>query len=507
MESRHTAQSPVSRRSFMEKLPFEILHMIFAHLRFQDVTNMRRLCKNFAAAGLHRLFRSYHLIFKKSSFEKLLEVSQHSVFSKDVQLLYYEGDLLTEYAAMAEWREHASYNYLPSKKWSEGKIEAGVWEWPGEYIPPAESELQLHHAYAMYKECLEDQRTMQKQNYNAQIISDAMRGLTNLKSLYMSMEWGLGIRSDYADRAFSQTLQKPWGDAAHRDRCGVSQLYYLLLGVYDNGLKIENLRCGRIHWSFFTLHPENFAKFRKACQHLKTLELHIGSDFVNKLECNRYLSRGGLREFITGAPELSQLNIKLFNTDFNVGPWLMPAHLVDIVGSFKWNSLRVAHFDYVAFNAQDAIDFYKRHSETIRDIGISNVKLEEGEWATFFQEMASILQLDEVSIRGTLSDPVAQFSFGDNKPYVLDGLPIINVFVEHYLLESRGEGELLDLDLLMQATLKSRHPESSDDESAVEYADADQDNAEDSSSSSDETKDHELSQDSESSTAEVLQSS
>ena len=60
-------------------LPKEIIHMVFSYLEPQNVTNTRLVCRRFAQVGLYHLRSTYHLVFHKASFERLLEISQHPV--------------------------------------------------------------------------------------------------------------------------------------------------------------------------------------------------------------------------------------------------------------------------------------------------------------------------------------------------------------------------------------------------------------------------------------------
>ena len=467
MESHTTVESPASS---MGRLPPEILHMIFSHLEPQDVTKVRLVCNALAQVGLHYLIPSYHLIFKPRSFERLLELSQHPILRQCVKSIYYEADQLEKFDFQGDWevyvidkdeglshsipwkrplrtdsqRDHAAYRQ-EFKRW-----EKRVARRP--YPRFAYTKQELSNAYVIYKQYLTDQAIMRRNDYNAQIISDAMRGLPNLKSLSMSIRAGAQIRSDYIFRAFSPALQQPYGDRTKPDSCGANQLRSLLLGAQNSGLRIEHLCCGEVHWRFFRQDREISSKLQKAARFLQSLEMHIATTVGNQVhgdmdpdasmqECATFLSSGAVRAFATAASELNDLIIKFDDYHF----LRMPARLVDIVGSFRWNSLRRVHFSCIGFTQQDSIAFYKRHCETLKDVGIDSVRLEEGDWASVFQEMAKTLCLEKVAITGYLHNSSTGFYFGYQNDIACDHPPMLRRIVEGYILHSRAEEEVLDL--------------------------------------------------------------
>lgn len=107
---------------------------------------------------------------------------------------------------------------------------------------------------------------MQKCEYNAQMISDAMQGSTGLKSLKLSLDRWPSV-SNIA--AFEHTLCTPFDDEARKRPLGVIQVENLLFGVLKNNLEIEELHFGWIHWLFFREDDERFARYKLAVRHLK----------------------------------------------------------------------------------------------------------------------------------------------------------------------------------------------------------------------------------------------
>ena len=222
-----TSFSPIQR------LPPEVLHMIFKYLP-GHVPKLRLLCKCFADIGLHYLLSSYHLIFKKSSFERLLEISEHPVLSKCVKSIFYEADVLSEYDTMKEWKAHMGNYYCPdfnelSSLGEESLSDRNTGSARAQrasrraYIKCMQgprsscSETQFREAYRCYRECISDQRKMISLDYNAPLFNDVIQKLPNLVSLEMSLHYCLRSRTKCMDNAFSPTLYRPCGDPRQPD--------------------------------------------------------------------------------------------------------------------------------------------------------------------------------------------------------------------------------------------------------------------------------------------------
>ena len=453
----------------MDRLPVEIVHMVFAHLAPQDATQMRLICKSFSELGLHYILPRFHLIFKSTSFERLRRISTHPVLSQHVQTIFYEADTLQEFDDMEDWKENIIQHDFPDNipddirhttDPSERQVRAYRREMKRLSQGPrwTYTETQLSKAYGHYKMYLANQAMMRAHDYNAQLISDAMRRLPNLKSVVMAMELCFNTRSSYISRAFSASLQKPYGDRGQVESCGVPQLRSLLLGVWEAGLKLEDLRCGYVHWQFFRQSASVFAKVKEAVQHLQSMELHISTTSPNDdpddedafhigiPECIAYLKGGRLRDFVTAAPDLTALAI-YFDWD-NPQP---PSRLVDIVGTFTWDSLRYASFSYIETTEDELMAFYTRHSSTLREIALDTIILSQGSWARTFQKMAKVLQLKEASVSGILQ------SLEDVRSYDLgsglcedEEIPFMKRVVDNYLIEG-GDLPLIELDLLADA--------------------------------------------------------
>ena len=183
------------------------------------------------------------------------------------------------------------------------------------------------------------------------------------------------------------------------------------------------------------------------------------------VECASYLKEGRLRDFVSAAPNLVDLFLEF---DSNVPQ--SPARLIDVVGTTTWPSLRCVYFSRLSFTNDDSIEFYRRHSTTLKNIGFDDIELLQGTWQDLFPKIKETLELEDVEIGGELWESAAQYDFGvpSRAADFEYQSPVLKRLVEHYLLESPKNSILPDLSEI--AEYEEEHPYSSDD-SDLESAD------------------------------------
>lgn len=285
-------------------------------------------------------------------------------------------------------------------------------------------EQHMLRAYSVYKQYLVEQKEMEMQDYNAQSISDTLKGLKNLTSVKMSLARCLDVThlmSTHKAKVFDPTLHSPWGDDARTRPLGVAQLESILLGVVHHDLEIEELHCGYVHWQFFKQSDEHFDKYKLAIRLLKRLNLHISNraplnnpeEDIDKspspqslIECARFLAGGRLRDFITAAPHLMELAI-----DFEYQNSVSSSQFGDIVGNFTWPALRCVHFSHITVNEAEVIDFFARHATTLKEVSLAFLRLDSGDWTSVFRRMAKILQLEKTALSGHFSEGIRRWEF------------------------------------------------------------------------------------------------
>ena len=314
--------------------------MVFEQLthRWQqrDIARLRLVCKLFAEIGNYFLLSEVHLFFKSSQFERLRQISEHPIISKKIDSLFYEADILEDYGTMQEWKE-----YICVPAWMRNLPAEGLYPPPPGASERAQraynreldkaithSDTLLNRAYHAYTEHLADQRLMRMQDYELQILKDAMMKMPNIKTIEMSTECCLNNGgSTRMEKAFEDGLASPYGDRQTDEGCGVGQLRSLLLAADAAGLKLETLAVGNLDWRFFMETDkqdlEVMRRVRGALRSLRTLKLYLSTnsedddymsfDDLNHgmvAECAKYLHETShLRDFVTATPDLERLDI------------------------------------------------------------------------------------------------------------------------------------------------------------------------------------------------------
>ena len=496
--------SPQTSTMFpLSRLPNEILLIVFERLSRRsdqrDIPHLRLVCKRFADIGSYYLLSEAHLFFKSSQFERLRQISEHPIISKKIDTLFYEADMLTSYGSMQDWRANICVpnwfhsirpdSPMPSlgcsarEERAHSRTLAKAMHGP-EY---PRSEILVRRAYEKYKGYLADQESMRLQNFNLEVLKDALMKMPNVKTIELSTECCLGRSSTLMGDAFKDGLAMPYADMQSEEGCGVGQLRSLLVAAEAAGLKFETLAAGNVDWRFFQesgeQNQEVLWKMQRSVRALQTLKLYISTrnehdedpyyDHFHAIipECARYLHETShFKDFITATPDLERLDI-----NFDCDAPCPPATLCDTIGTFTWHSLRVAAFAYISADEDCLAQFFVRHAGTLRKLRLETILLNTGSWPSLLRDARKTLTLEQACLCGRLRSQAPKEDYWLDTPAGLNGgkRAKIEIAIEEYLLAG-GEGPLLDLRAL---TAKLRLQYVYPPESLPMFVDADSDEA------------------------------
>ena len=461
----------------LSRLPNEILLMIFERLsrRYnqRDISHLRLVCKRFADIGSYYLLSEAHLFFKSSQFERLCQISEHPIISKKIDTLFYEADILTNFDSLEDWRtcicipswfRTLTTEIHPSSiRRSAREQRAYARSAKAKHGPEFKRlEALLKSAFDIYMGYLADQERMRLQNFNLEVLKDALMKMPNVKTIEVSTECALG-RSTLMRDAFKDGLAAPYGDLQSKEGCGVGQLRSILVAAEAAGLKFETLAAGNVDWRFFqessNQNQEVLQKMQRSLRALKTLKLYITTrsddddypdwDRSHPIipECARCLHETShYKDFITATPDLERLDI-----NFDCDQPHSPATLCDTIGTFTWHSLRVASFAYISADEDCLADFFVRHASTLRKLRLETIVLSTGSWPSLLRCARKTLTLEQACLCGRLTSRLPVGDFFLDIPAGLNGgkRAKIEVVLEKYLLKG-GEGPLLDLRALVE---------------------------------------------------------
>ena len=102
---------------------------------------------------------------------------------------------------------------------------------------------------------------------------------------------------------------------------------------------------------------------------------------------------GHLAKILSGATDLEKLSLHGCYGDF-------PISTKYILSTKTWNRLASLNFMYVTVDQAEILDLLRRHSGTLKNIGLYRVRVTNGSWRIFLEGLKSSLSLRHISIDG-----------------------------------------------------------------------------------------------------------
>ena len=397
----------------MEHLPTELLHAIFQHLSCENVCSMRSTCRTFAEIGKNYLTKEIYLLPITSSFKRLQEISQHPVFRRHVNSLFFEADTISHVYTYNDW-----YNRIPSDSFREHRLStppsfrihpalSESWLnatsrctslrdkhcWPPASAPHMDTALDddgisdLSYSdgldcayYNAFKDLAGDIHSLYRNNAYGPILRDAIALLPALKHVSLSIQAGLRHRSAKFHSVFEKGLIIPICDERQQPRQGEQQLFGLLEAIAAANTKLESLEVAYVNFSVLDQerHPERMLLWETQMMTLKrfTLGISLGHLFdsyyrgnLARLSLPHLHSTGMLVKLLASAPLVRYLSVRFDWGD----PY--PVDLEDVVGDTTWPDLREVEFAYMYASRRTLEEFYARHSATLRVLKLTHVAL------------------------------------------------------------------------------------------------------------------------------------
>lgn len=159
-----------TKRSPLEKLPFEVLGMICAFLPRAYLKALRLVSRAFDGPSLSTLFRTIYLKVHLGSFEKLQAISRSEKLSKHVRYIIYDGRVLDTSRVspdFAHWMDHNACSGL-------------FYLVDTDFLLQQFTQEELHDFYQNYHQFLSDQQHVLKGDNETRMLRDALQNLPRL---------------------------------------------------------------------------------------------------------------------------------------------------------------------------------------------------------------------------------------------------------------------------------------------------------------------------------------
>lgn len=400
-------KSMVSASKFpADLLPPELIHLVFTHLKPTEAAAFRWAGRIVAEIGLEYLAPTVYLALKEESYDRLLAISEHPTVSKYVVRFVYEteglryGDRGMFTAAVQTSR--AIPLRLDSPR-PDSSASARAWRaYERELVreKPLLSQEQmaqlLDRAWSMYEEYIINQKKVQQAKFFREKTAKAMKQFQNLKSMFASADGAFERYSTELTELLPNYYLSDW--AAYGDMSSFDPTISVLLAAESAGLRVKNFCYQPFDWNIFAQNDKDLAALNRSMLHVRHIDMaftiqrdsgqhRMISDiqFIRR-EC---LDNGRVQTFLTSAPDLEYLGLA-----FKTRPQIYPT-VNQILGKVHWSSLKAVSLDGIATHERDLLNFFGRHSYTLKDLSLSGMVLYEVSWWVVFHGVRRAFRLGQ----------------------------------------------------------------------------------------------------------------
>lgn len=409
----------------MDQLPLELLMAVCELLETEVIAKLRLVSKYCCQIATPFLLSDIHLIFKPESFDRIVAISEHPVISQYIVSILYEPYMLDamdrdkwEKSLMSSDYKASLPTYLPPDATDEEA--ADFYRRVEEYRDrPKHSytKKQMEKGWMHYQQYYNEQQSLVRQRYFIREIGEVMTRMPKIRSFRMSTGNGLIVRSDYLKNSFRDGLHDLCDDDQLGHSMGVPQLRSMILSMYNAGIKLRVFECGEISWKLFRCSKGDLQAFAGALSEARKVRLllttasndsrdRMGTDLP---ECRRFLKNGRVRELLSQAPDIEDLELRFDWYD----PYF-PIELANVVGDHIWPNLTSVTLSTIETSGDELMHFLQRHRTTLRKLCMGTICLRSGEWPSTVPQLRCMLKLEELLLEGWLYSDVPRraFEFG-----------------------------------------------------------------------------------------------
>ena len=341
----------------MVHIPNEICHLICSELESDQskatLKNFRLASKGFATIAREHLFRVVHVCVKQSSLHHLTSLSQCDEISGYVRHLRCSTDSISSLDGVL-------WNLLST---DEAK------------------QMGLHH----------EQLELLYSRKLVSTIANAVKRFPALQTVTIDTEL------DYA-------RPDPHSTYGGFEEFGTAFAHAILPNLHDKA-KLLDFKYNCVNHFFFR---EEIATIR--VQNVLAALTHLSlcaKDFSGP-ETDDQFYDGHIRAFLRCAKRLVSLRIDL-------DQWFLSDEttLEDVFGDSHWPDLQSIDLGGVELEKEHTLDFFQRHSKSLRNVTIRVVQDTDGLYSELFQEISSNIHLDSIAVLGPLRRYWDSYKFQD----------------------------------------------------------------------------------------------
>ena len=385
-----------------DRLPSELIHMVFAYLEPKEAAIFRWVGRVVAEIGLCYLTPKVCLRLREESYDRLLAIARHPVARKFVVELEYE----TEGLRLIDREKFDSIFYCtdPSSQRhdsSEQEASRNV-QLSSKKRTARKTNQLLSRVWSMYQEYQARHKKVEQAGFFHAKMVEAFKRLPTLKIFSTP---AISAYERYVAESKELLPNYSFVDAETlRDLSCMGATRSVLLAAESAGLQLSSLQCQRFSWQRLKQELSELPTPSTSISVLKVLNIAFGRYEFTEIILEPYVKIRQVFTFITSAPKLERLGIT-----FNAFPWgnFSPS-VNEIIGEFHWPSLKAIDLDCLSSSEDDLVHLFERHKHTIREVSLRDMSMLSGLWEVTFHEMRRTFgfghQLDVCTLRGTFKD-------------------------------------------------------------------------------------------------------
>ena len=399
----------------MERLPPEILDLIYSNLDALDARSSRVCCKTLADVGARHGFRQITFFLCRQDFQRLRDIARHEIIRRQVRFLVYIADNLPDNQKSLVQYINKTKNYIYRRR-----VEASA----NNLLPPQAlltgpprdpggsiktEPIDARHIQANYRRyvaaCAE-QREILSTREDFAVLREVLPRLTNVREISMrNAGWEID-GNDYGS-PFSAFFEYSMCSLAPH---GVRQMEAVLHGLEGSGLQLNKLSAGSLDLELIS--KSFFEKVVRSCgEGLERIQLCFDTadadarayedDTSEIVKARARTETGVVAKFLKQLPNLTELSMEF--TASSMHETLYPAALCNIISpGFRWHHLRQLSLAAIEAERTELLAVLQLHRETLRYLCIQDCRLITTSWTRLFRQMKDILELEDIYVHGAL---------------------------------------------------------------------------------------------------------
>ena len=367
-----------------ERLPSELIHMIFTYLEPTEAAALRLGGRVVAAVGLQYLVPTAYLALNEESYDRLLAIAEHPIVSKYVVKLEYETEGL-RFINRRQWDRMITCPPIISSQDASAvtphhSASARTWRAYRRQATTASN-----RAWLIYEEYHASQKRVQQAHFFPEKVAKAMKQLPNLKGIFAT---GDGAYERYAadlEKLLPSSYLLSYGQFG---RSSIADTTSTILSAAESvDLHCRHFLSYSINLQVLGQIKNNFPSLKKSMLHLKTMNLDFTTTQQNSETTSinmKILDKGYVLDFVASAPNLQHLSLAFDNCCNDVEQ--IPFNRT--IDGLHWPFLKAVSLVSLCSDEHELWDFFRRHARTLKHVSLRNMHHQyEGSWKSTFQQM------------------------------------------------------------------------------------------------------------------------